>query len=100
MQHYHCDDGHFADKAFIDDLTKKGQNISYCAAYTHFQNGEAEKTICDMQDIARTMLFHAKARWPYAVHLSLWPYAMRMAVHSMNYLPDEANGSSHIENFS
>ena len=24
VEHYHCDDGYFADKAFIDDVTKKG----------------------------------------------------------------------------
>ena len=96
-EHYHCDDGCFADKAFIDDVTKKGQTISYCAAYAHFQNGKAEKAIQDVQDMARTMLLHAKARWPDAVHLSLWPYSMRMAKHIMNHLPDEADGGSFIE---
>ena len=53
-----------------------------------------------MQDTARTMLLHAKARWPDAVHLSLWPYPIRMVVHIMNQLPDEADGSSCIEKFS
>ena len=100
VEHYHCDNGRFADEAFIDDITKKGQTISYCAAYAHFQNGKAEKAIQDVQDMARTMLLHAKARWPDAIHLSLWPYAMRMAIHIMNHLPDEADGSSRIEKFS
>ena len=100
VEHYHCDDGHFADRAFIDDVIKKGQKISYCAAYAHFQNGKAEKAIWDMKDIARTMLLHAKSRWPDAVHLSLWPYIMRMVAHIMNHLPDEADGNSHTEKFS
>ena len=50
--------------------------------------------------MARTMLLHAKARWPDAVQLSLWPYAMGMSVHIMNDLPDEADGSSCIKKFS
>ena len=81
-------------------ITKKGQTISYCATYAHFQNGKAEKAIQDVQDEARTILLHADARWSDAVHLSLWPHAMRMALHIMNHLPDEADGSSHTEKFS
>ena len=100
VKHYHCDYGHFADKVFIDDVTKKGQTISYCVAYAHFHIGKAEKGLRDMQDMARTMLLHAKARWPDAVHLYLWQYAMRMDVHIINHLPDEADGSSHIGKFS
>ena len=46
------------------------------------------------------MLLHAKARWPDTIHLSFWSYAMRVAIHIMNHLPDEADGSSHIEKFS
>ena len=40
--------------------------------------------IKDMQDMARTMVLHYKARWS-DVGLSLWPYAMRMALHIMNH---------------
>ena len=67
MQHYLCENGSFADKAFIDDVTKKCQTISYCAAYAHFYKWKAEKTIQDVQDVAKTTLLHAKARWPDAV---------------------------------
>ena len=48
VEYYHCDDEHFADKAFIDDVAKKSQTISYCAEYAHFQNGNAEKAIKDV----------------------------------------------------
>ena len=46
------------------------------------------------------MLLHAKARWPDTVPLSLWSYEMRMVVHIMKQLPEEADGSSHIEKIS
>ena len=49
--------------------------------------------------MARTMLLHARARWPEAVHLSLWPYAMRTAVEIMNSMPRNNDGSSRLESF-
>ena len=99
VEHYHCDNGHFADKPFIDDVSKKDQTIRYCSAYEHFQNGKAKKAIQDVKDMTSTKPLHAKAGWPDAVHLSLWSCAMIMTVHIMNHLPDEADGSSCIENF-
>ncbi len=46
------------------------------------------------------MLLHAKARWPSAVHLCLWPYAVRMAVYIFNTAPVLLDGKSRIELFS
>ena len=74
IQHYHCDNGRFADNAFIEHCEKQGQTITYCGAYAHFQNGIAEKAIRDLQEGARKMLLHAKGRRPDAISLSLWPY--------------------------
>ena len=65
-----------------------------------FKMEKAEKAIWDLQDIARTMLLHVEASWPDSIHLSLWPYEMRVAVHIMNHLLDEAAGSSCIETLS
>jgi hypothetical protein len=45
----------------------------------HHQNGRAEKKIRNLQDLSRTMILHAKQRWPTAVSANLWHYAMRMA---------------------
>jgi hypothetical protein len=46
------------------------------------------------------MLLHAKARWPSAVHLCLWPYALRMAVYVYNTAPVLLDGTSRLERFS
>ena len=63
VEHYHCDNGHFADRVFIDDVTKKGQTISYCAAYDIFKMGRQKRQL-EMCNIWREqMLLHAKARW-------------------------------------
>ena len=71
IHHYHADNGTFANNLFMKDAHKKDQDITYCGVNTHFQNGIAEKAIRDLQEQARKQLFHAKARWPEAIHLSL-----------------------------
>ena len=83
--HYHCDNGRFADNLFKQSVERTGQTISYCGVNAHFQNGRAEKKIRDIREAARTQLLHAINRWPSAIILNLWPYALRYAtdVHNM-----------------
>jgi hypothetical protein len=81
-------DNHIFDiKAFVDNVHQAGQTISYCAVNVHHQNGRAEKKIRDLQGLARTMLLHARQRWPKAITTNLWPYALRMANEVANATP-------------
>eukprot|EP00956_Cyclotella_meneghiniana_P034451 scaffold105063_cov38-Cyclotella_meneghiniana.AAC.1 len=100
IKHYHCDNGRFADNAFKLHCDANNQSISYCGVNAHFQNGIAERAIRDITEQTRTMLLHAKARWPAAIHLSLWPYAMRTAIHVFNTAPVLQECTSRIERFS
>ena len=86
-------------KKNIENIFKKGWIISYYIACAHFQNANADKAIQGVQSMERTMLLHAKAIWIGTVHLSLWPYEMRLTVHVVNHLPDEADDSSCNERF-
>ena len=79
IKHYHADNGRFADNAFLQSVAGCKQMISTCGVNAHFQNGRAEKKIRDLQDLARTQLIHAKHRWPAAVEVALWPYALQHA---------------------
>ena len=79
IQHYHADNGRFIENLFKNDVIAQRQTISYCGVNAHHQNGVAEKRIRDLQDAARTMLLHAKHRWPSAITANLWPYALRHA---------------------
>ena len=99
VEHYHCDNGRFADNAFIQHCEVMGQVITYCGLNTHFQNGRAEKAIRDLQTMARKMILRAKGRWPEAIHLSLWPYALRMAVHVHNNFPNAVDAISRLGAF-
>jgi hypothetical protein len=74
--HYHCNNGQFADNAFKNSCSAKGQQLTFCEVNAHFQNGIAKKAIRDLQESAGKQLFHAHQRWPAAIHLALWPYAL------------------------
>jgi hypothetical protein len=98
--HYHCNNLRFADNAFKNSCSAKGQQLTFCRADAHFQNGIAEKAIRDLQESARKQLLHVRQRWPAAIHLALWPYALRSAVNLHNTLPVLEDGTSRLERFS
>jgi hypothetical protein len=95
---YHADNGRFVDNAWIQDVQSKGQTISYCGVNAHWQNGIAEKNIRDLREHARTSLLHAIDKWPSAITVHLWPYALKHAATIHNSLPTK-DGQSPIERF-
>ncbi len=100
VKHYHADNGIFAEAEFVRAVEGDHQTISYCAVSAHHQNGKAEKKIRDLQELARTMLLHAKQRWPTAILAHLWPYALQMANDISNVSPGIRDGLSPIKKFS
>jgi hypothetical protein len=80
-------------------VAKSGETISFCRVSAHFQNGTAEKPIRDLSEQAREHLLHAKARWPSAIEINLWPYALRNANDIRNTIADKDDGSSPLERF-
>jgi hypothetical protein len=99
IAHYHADNGRFADNMFRNDVAAKGQTISYCGVNAHWQNGIAEKKIRDLTEQARTILLFAQNRWPVAVTVHLWPYALRSANDSINHAPRMADNIIPMEAF-
>ena len=93
IEHYHADNGRFADKAFMQDCEKNGQMLTFCAVNSHWQNGIAEKRIRDLTESARRQLLHAQCRWPDEIITNLWPYPLRTAVESGNTIPDKEDAS-------
>ena len=87
IQHYHCDNSHFADNAFIASSEQNKWHITCCGVNVHFQNGIAEWAIRDIQEQAWKQLLHARARWPEVMHSALWPYAVRYAIYIHNTVP-------------
>ena len=98
-QHYHCDNDHFSNNAFIADCKQNKQHITYCGENVHFQNGIAERSITDIQEQAQKHILHARARWPQVIHLALWLYAVRSAIYIHNTVPSQDDGCSRLELF-
>ena len=88
VSHYQADKGRFAETVFLDHVRQSQQTITHCGVNAHFQSAVAERRIRVLQDRARTMLLHAKQRWPTAVEACLWPYAIRLANELHNATPD------------
>jgi hypothetical protein len=100
IQNYHADNGRFAEHLFLNHAALKGQTVSLCGVNAHFQNGIAEKRIRDLTERARTSLLHGMNRWPSAVTVNLWPYALRFANDAHNSTPSIKLGRSPLEVFS
>jgi hypothetical protein len=63
------------------------QTITLTGVNQHNQNGIAERNIRIICDRARAMLFHAIEKWPDAITVCLWPFALRMAADIHNATP-------------
>ena len=100
IEHYHANNGRSADNAFIAHCNQQQQQLTYCGINAHFQNGIAERAICDIMEVGRKQLLHAMARWPTAVNLALWPYAMCYAGDLYNIVLVLSDGTSRLEKFS
>ena len=100
VRHYHCDNGRFADRAFMDDVCNAGQTITFCDVGAHHQNGVAERRIRDITESARTMLLHAAHRWPKTITSNLWPQALKHATNDRNALPRKGKTQSPSSLFS
>ena len=100
IRHYHCDNCRFADRAFMDDVRKAGQTITFCGVGAHHQNGVAERCICDITESARTMLLHAAYRCPKTITSNIWPRALKHATNVRNVLPRKGKTQHPISLFS
>jgi len=91
---YHTDNGIFTSRAFIDEIQKAKQRITFCGVSAHHQNGAAERAIKTTHYLARCMMLHAAIHWPEAYDPQLWPFAVSYACHLMNTLPREDTNMS------
>ena len=79
-QGYHADNLRFNDSNFKGSCIKGGQKLTFCGVGAHHQNGIVEtknKIVCNG---ARTLLLHAKRKWPKIISTVLYPYASQEKV--------------------
>jgi hypothetical protein len=99
IKQYHADNGRFQDIAFKIHCEQQGQTLTFFGVTAHFQNGRAECRIRGLQDGVRTSLLHAIKKWPNAITINLWPYAMRYANDVNNHVPVKGCDQSPLELF-
>jgi hypothetical protein len=99
IANYHADNRRFVERLFLDHAELHGQGVSLCGVNAQFQNGVTEKRIRDLTERARTSLLRTMNRWPSAVTINLWPYALRLANKIHNLTPSLALGHTPLESF-
>ena len=97
--HYHCDNGRFADKVFVDDVQMAHQTITFCGVSAHHQNRITERRIWDITENTHTSLLHAAHRWSKAIAANLWPQAIKHVVNMRNSLPWPGKTESPLSKF-
>ncbi|KAI2502104.1 hypothetical protein MHU86_12334 [Fragilaria crotonensis] len=90
VENYLADNGIFKAHKWVEACKNDAQGLTFAGVNAHHQNGVAERRICELQDMARTMLIHANSRWPDAITANLWPYAVRAANDAINHSPKHA----------
>eukprot|EP00957_Ditylum_brightwellii_P114459 8726895-Ditylum_brightwellii.AAC.1 len=74
---YHSDNSRFGSEDFTNSCKVAQQTNSYCGAGEHHQNGIAENMNKCITHSARTVLLHAKRKWPAVNNTIFWPFAYR-----------------------
>ena len=92
IEHYHADNGRFAEPTWKEDCTLKGQKLTYCGVGAHHQNAMVERKIKDLTLTGRTLLLHAIRHWPEYMSQILWPFAVKCAEDRLNNLQIDLQG--------
>ena len=88
---YHTDNGVFTAREYQDKLAELHQDMTLSGTGAHHQNAVAERAIGTIANMARTMMLHAKVRWPKHITPELWPMAMEYAAVVYNSGPKSNN---------
>ena len=63
----------------MKEIEDNFQQVQYSGVGSYHQNGFVERAIGTVFGIARTMIIHAKLRWPDVIDTNIWPMAILYA---------------------
>ncbi len=95
-KHYHANYCWFYDKVFHQDITDKGQSITFCGVGRHHQNGIIENKNKQLTLGACTLLLHGMCHWPQMVDTMFWPFAIKAMAEHMNSLNVDNEGNTPV----
>jgi hypothetical protein len=84
---YRADNGIMAKREYLENIELNNQTITLSGVNHYSQNGIAKRNIRTIADRARSMLLHAIEKWPEAITMDMWPFALKMAVDVHNATP-------------
>ena len=90
---YHTDNGIFKSNAFLEELANHKQLINFSGVGAPHQNAIAERSICIITFMVRTMMAHVAMHQPKGViTVNLWPMVMDYAFWLFNHIPHMCTG--------
>ena len=91
VEHYHADNGIFAEPAWINECKRCKQDLTFCGVGAHHQSGISEIKIKHVTLVSRTMLLHVIQCWPAFITIMLWPFSTKCTQDIMNNLHVDLN---------
>lgn len=95
---YNVDNLWFDNNNFSEDLLKGGQTITFYGVGAHRQNTVVESNFKEVCYGGRTILLHAKWKWPKVVSIVFWSYIVHAIVERHNILSFNKDDESPLEN--
>ena len=86
VQHYHTDNGRFADNGFINTVNGKDQNITFWGVGAPHQNGIIENKNKILTTGGHTLLLHGRSMWPNMIDEMFCQFAIKDVAERMNSL--------------
>ena len=77
VQHYHADNGRFADNGLINTGNGKDQKITFCGVGAHHQNGIIENKNKILTTGGLTLLLHGRRMWTNIIDEMFWPFVIK-----------------------
>ena len=89
VQAYQSDDGIFDTAAFLEEINKELQNITFSKAGAQHENVIAKWGIQSILTRTWMLLIHAVICWPAISDTSLWQMAVEYVLHHHNHMPQD-----------
>ena len=97
IKHYMGDNMRYNETDFTDNCKQTNQEFNFCGVGAHHQNGLAEAKNKTLAYGARTLILHAKRRWPKVISAALLPFSILSTAKSHNELSLDEDGKSPLE---
>jgi hypothetical protein len=89
----------FTSADYTKHLSIFRQQVKHSGVGAHHHNGNAERSIRTIMELARTMMLHSAIHWPEQADAQLWPMAVQHAVYLWNRTPALDNGLAPLDVF-